>query len=216
MAEEALREQHPLPAAVMHWVHLASIAVLIFTGFYIHGPFFGGGSMSLMRNLHFIFMFVLILTAIVRVWWAFLGGGSSSPGSRTRIRDSRHFGVQRENKGQSFQTLKYYLFLRRTHPPKAKYNPLQKLTYMFWLLLIVLQAVTGFAIWTPTQESLLPLTYLLGGVMYVRMYHYVIMWLFIITTAVHIYLSLAEGFIEFPLMFWWRERRGPRAVGTEK
>lgn len=188
----------------MHWVHLIAMVVLVFTGFFIHRPFFVA-AMSTMRNLHFTFMFVLILTAIVRVYWAFLGGGSAAPGSRAKVRDYRFFGVQKENRGQLFQTLKYYLFLRKTHPPTAKYNPLQKATYMVWLLLIAVQALTGFALWTPTAGALQPLTYALGGVQYVREYHYLIMWLFLITVAIHVYLSLAEAIWQFPLMFWWRQ-----------
>jgi Ni/Fe-hydrogenase 1 B-type cytochrome subunit len=198
--QRTTKEEHPWPAIVMHWAHLVSMAVLIYTGFYIHRPF-GPGSMDTMRTLHFIFMFVLILVAIVRVYWAFFGAGSSASGRRTKIRDSKHFGPSPENKGQALETVKYYLFLRRTHPRSAKYNTLQKGTYMFWLLLIALQAVTGFAIWTNTAVFFEPLTYLVGGPIVMRMWHYLIMWLFIITSAIHIYLSVAEGPSQLPLMF---------------
>ncbi len=195
-----------MPALVMHWLHLISIAVLIFTGFYIRWPFFGG-AMGIMRNLHFVFMFLLIFVALVRVYWAFVGF-SAPPGERRKIRDYKFFGPQRENRGQFFQTIKYYLFLRRTHPRTAKYNPLQKLTYVFWLALIAVQAITGFALWPPTAGFFQPLSYALGGISYMRAYHYIIMWVFIATVALHIYLSLAEAIWEFPLMFWWKESPG--------
>lgn len=197
-------EEHPWPARVMHWLHLISIALLTYTGFYIHEPF-GPGSMELWRTVHFIFMFVLILVAIARIYWAFLGAGSAMPGRRERIRDSRHFGRSPENRGQFGETIKYYLFLRKTHPRSAKYNPLQKGTYVAWILLIVLQAITGFALWTNTAEVFKPLTYLVGGPDVMRFIHYLIMWLFIITTAIHIYLSVAEGAAQLPLMFWGKE-----------
>ena len=204
MAHTPTREEHPLPALTMHWLHLVSILVLVFTGFYIHWPFFAG-AMGIMRNTHFVFMFILVFATIARVYWAFFGAGSATSGDRKKIRDYRFFGPQPENSGQLWQTLKYYLFLRKTHPQSSKYNPLQKLTYMFWLLLIVLQAITGFALWTPTAGFFGPLTYALGGVSQMRVYHYLIMWLFIASTALHIYLSLAEMYLEFPLMFWWKE-----------
>lgn len=208
MAHYTTIEEHPWPARLMHWIHLISIAVLTYTGFYIHKPF-GPGSMDLMRNMHFIFMFILVLTAIVRVYWAFLGAGSASQGSRTRIRDYRHFGVQRENRGKTLDTVKYYLFLRKSHPVGAKYNPLQKGTYLIWLVLIVLQAITGFALWTNTANFFLPLTYAVGGPEIMRIAHYLIMWLFLITTLVHIYLSLAEAPWQAPLMFLGRESGEP-------
>jgi Ni/Fe-hydrogenase 1 B-type cytochrome subunit len=206
------REEHPLPAIVMHWLHLLSIAVLIYTGFYIHQPF-GPGTMDLMRSLHFVFMFVVIFVAIVRVYWAFLGGGSAKPGSRVKVRDSKHFGRSAENKGQAFETVKYYLFIRKTHPRTAKYNTLQKGTYIFWLLLIAAQAISGFAIWTPTAAFFEPLTYLLGGPIEMRMVHYLIMWLFIITTAIHVYLSVAEAWRQLPLMFFGAESGAEESHG---
>lgn len=204
MAHTYTSEEHPWPARVMHWLHLIAIFVLTYTGFYIHEPF-GPGTMDLMRALHFMFMFILILVAIVRVYWAFLGRGSTGPGGRWQ-RDYHHFGRSPENKGQFFETIKYYLFLRKTHPRSAKYNPLQKMTYVVWLLLIVLQAITGFAIWSNTAPAFWPLTYLIGGPQVMRMIHYLIMWLFIITTAIHIYLSAAEAPWQLPLMFWGSRR----------
>lgn len=202
----ATREEHPLPAVIMHYLHLISIIVLTFTGFYIHDPFFPG-FMGTARALHFVFMFILILTALVRVYWAFFGRGTAPTGSRERDRDYRFFGPQKENRGTLVGTIKYYTFLQRETPHVRKYNTLQKGTYVFWLLLIVLQAVTGFAIWTPTMNFFLPMTYALGGLNWMRGFHYLIMWLFIITTLIHIYLAVMH-FDEFLMMFGWREMPG--------
>lgn len=200
MSSYVTREEHPIPAIVMHWLHVLSIIVLTYTGFYIHRPF-GPGSMDVMRTTHFIAMFVVILVAIVRVYWAFLGRGSAGAGSRVKVRDSRHFGVSPENRGKSVEIVKYYLFVRKTHPRTAKYNILQKGTYMAWLGLIALQAVTGFALWSNTASFFEPLTYWVGGPDAMRMIHYLIMWVFIITTMIHIYLAVAEGARQVPLMF---------------
>jgi Ni/Fe-hydrogenase 1 B-type cytochrome subunit len=205
----ATRREHPLPAVLMHWAHLLSIAVLTFTGLYIHWPFFAG-AMGIMRSFHFVFMFVLIFIALLRVYWAFFGAGSAVTGGMVRQPDYKYFGPQRENRGTILGTLKYYLFLQSDSPPVVKYNGLQKGTYIFWLILIVLQAITGFALWTPTAAALLPLTYALGGVEYMRMYHYLIMWLFLITTAIHIYLAVMHV-DEFVMMFTHREIQ-PRGV----
>jgi Ni/Fe-hydrogenase 1 B-type cytochrome subunit len=216
MSAYATREEHPLPAVLMHGVHLVSMVLLAFSGFYIHHPFFAGG-MSAMRSMHFVSMFVLVLTAVVRVYWAFLGRGSAEAGSRVLVPDYRHFGPEKANRGQMLETLKYYLFLRSTHPRTAKYNTLQKGTYLLWLLLIAVQAVTGFALWTPTQAAMQPLSYWLGGLAQVRVDHYLIMWLFIVTTMVHVYLSVAEGAAQVPLMFAWRATPPtPGGTGEER
>lgn len=205
--EYTTREEHPRPAILMHWVHLVALAVLIWTGFFIRRPFYAG-SMQLNRSLHLIFMWVLIFTAVVRVYYAFVGF-SAAPGMRRRIRDYRHFGRQEENRGKFFEQIKYYLFLRRTSPRHGKYNTLQKGTYVFWLLLIAIQAITGLAIWTTTQRAFAPLTYALGGPAAIRTYHYWIMWIFIVTVAVHIYLSAVEAWRELPLMFFGIETGKP-------
>ena len=202
------REEHPLPAILMHGVHLLAMFSLIFTGFYIHYPFFAG-PMAAMRTTHFVAMFVLIATAVMRVYWAFAGRGSSDPDSRKLVPDWRHFAPEAANRGQMLETLKYYLFLRRSHPSSAKFNTLQKGTYVLWLLLIAVQAITGFAMWQPTAGAFSGLTYALGGVTQVRVDHYLIMWLFIVTVMVHVYLSAAEAGVELPLMFAWRETRPP-------
>jgi Ni/Fe-hydrogenase 1 B-type cytochrome subunit len=206
MATFTTREEHPLPAIVMHGVHLVSMFALIFSGFYIHYPFFAG-AMGVLRATHFIAMFVLIATAVVRVYWAFAGSGSAGSGSRRKVPDWTHFFPEKANRGQGLESLKYYMFLRRTHPRTAKFNTLQKSTYVLWLLLIVVQAITGFAMWAPTAAGLQPLTYALGGVTQVRVDHYLVMWLFIVTLMIHVYLSVAEAWVQLPIMFLWRETR---------
>ena len=180
-------EEHPATPRVLHWLHLSSIIILAITGIYIGHPFMPG-VMSLMRGTHFFFMWLLIIVALIRIIWAFVGK-SAPVGSREPIGDYKHFGPQKENKGTLGGTLAYYLFLRREAPVVYKYNGLQKGTYIFWLLLIIAQAITGFALWTPFQLAFQPLTYAVGGPIMMRTWHYIIMWIFLITTALHVYLS---------------------------
>ncbi|HSK47907.1 MAG TPA: cytochrome b/b6 domain-containing protein [Coriobacteriia bacterium] len=203
-------EEHPATPRVLHIIHLVSMFVLIITGFYISDPFFPGG-MGIMRGGHLFFMWVLIITAIVRVIWAFVGR-TAPLGSHETIRDYKFFGPQKENRGTLGGTIAYYTFMRKEAPTVYKYNGLQKGTYIFWLLLIVAQAITGFALWTPFQLALEPLTYAVGGPIYMRTIHYIIMWLFIITTAIHIYLSTLH-MDQFSVMFTGREP-GDAPTGT--
>ena len=209
----ATHEEHPLPASLMHWTHLLSIVVLTFTGFYIHWPFFSG-AMGVMRNLHFVFAFILVAVLVIRVYWAFFGAGSAPVGSHTKVRDYKFFGPQKENRGTFWGTLRYYLFLQKEAPSVSKYNGLQKGTYVFWGFLVIAQAITGFELWSPTAPALLPLTYALGGVLMVRMYHYLIMWVFIVTTLLHVYLALMH-WDEFMMMFFQHETKQQSAqAGT--
>ena len=209
MTHGAYREDHPLPAVMLHWAHLACMLLLGFTGFFIASPFrFLGMTMATAQWIHYVCMYVVLIVLAARVYWAFYGRGSTTvKGTRLLDHDYRNFGPQAANRGQLVQTIKYYLFLRNTHPATAKYNPLQKATYLFWAVLLLLQAYTGFALYGLTYNW--PFfafgTALLGGLAAMRVVHYLIMWIFIITAMIHIYLSVAEDIDGLPLMFWWRE-----------
>lgn len=195
-------EEHPAPARTMHWLHVVSIILLTISGAYIAHPFMPG-AMSFFRGTHIFFMWVLVIVLIARIIWAFVGR-SAPLGSREVEPDYRHFGYQRQNRGTFWGTVKYYTFLQREAPAVYKYNTLQKGTYLFWALLVIVQAITGFALWSPFYGFFKPLIYAVGGYMTMRSIHYGIMWLFIITTLIHIYLS-ALHLDQLGVMFLGRE-----------
>lgn len=190
----------------MHAVHMISLLLLIFTGFYIRSPFFGG-FMGYAEVIHQIAMWTFVFTTVIRVYWSFFGAGSAPPGRRDKIRDFHWFSpIRHKGEGNFRDTLKYYLFLRKTYPSVYKFNPLQKGTYLFWLfILIPLTTLTGLCLWGPTRSFFEPLTYWAGGLAAMRSYHYLLMWAFIITAGIHLYLVVAEVARELPLMFAWKE-----------
>jgi len=200
------REEHPLPAVVMHAVHVVSLILLIFTGFYIRSPFFSG-FMGYAETIHQVAMWTFGFTTVIRIYWAFFGAGSAPPGKRTRIRDFHWFSpIRHKGEGNFRDTLKYYLFLRKTYPVVYKFNPLQKGTYLFWtFFLIPMTLLTGLCLWAPTRSFFEPFTYWAGGLAAMRSYHYLLMWVFIVTAGIHLYLVVAEVARELPLMFAWKE-----------
>jgi Ni/Fe-hydrogenase 1 B-type cytochrome subunit len=196
------REEHPLPAVLMHWAHLISFFVLVATGILIHRPS-AAVAMDAVRTAHFIAMFVFMATFIVRVYWAFLGRGSANTGSRVRVPDWRHFAPERSNSGTLWPTVKYYVFIRKTRPFTAKYNPLQKATYALFIPLgVVVMALTGFTLYGPTVEYMLWFSTLVGGFESVRSIHYFTMWLMIAFVMIHLYLVVFEDLREGTLMLF--------------
>ncbi|NCO65335.1 MAG: hypothetical protein AUK32_00580 [Candidatus Aquicultor secundus] len=191
---------------VTHFVHSVALITLVFTGFFIHSPFYSG-SMQTNRTVHLIAAWILISTGVIRFYWAFFGRGSAPTGSRRKMPDYIFFLPQKENRGKTLESLKFHLFLRRTHPRTLKYNPLQKGTYAVLFLLSIIQIITGFEQWTPTLAFFSPLTYALGGPIIVRIIHYIVAWLFIVIIVLHSYLVLIEARPELPLMFFYREPR---------
>lgn len=175
-----------------HWVRVLAMAVLTFTGFYIHWPFLaagepgGVGIMAWMRFAHFISAYVLILGLIVRIYLAF---------NSTFDADWRDFGIQKNIKNIP-DVLLYYLFIKDTHKKYRRYNPMQALTYLFWIFLILFMALTGFALYHgkvfglfPAQDYFGWVSRLLGGESYTRIWHFLGMWIFIVTTAIHVYMA---------------------------
>lgn len=81
---------------------------------------------------------------------------------------------------------KYYLRLRKDHPPQGKHNPLQKLAYTSIVLVGVLAVLTGLAIYKPLQLAWL--TWLFGGFQATRYWHFWTVWIFVAFTLVHVAL----------------------------
>lgn len=209
MAKHTTRAEHPIAAVVTHWFHVVALAVLIVTGFWLHNPY-ADWSYGTVRHIHLWAAFFLVGTGIFRVYWAFFGSGSSDVGSGTKVKDYHWFFPEKENRGKTLEMLKYYLFLRKTHPCTAKYNPLQKGAYIMLGVAILIDATTGLALWHVTAGWFEPAVYWVGGLTAVRQMHYFAMWLFILITSAHVYLTLVEAPWEIPLIFWWKENEEVR------
>ncbi|MEK6545814.1 MAG: Ni/Fe-hydrogenase, b-type cytochrome subunit [Nitrospinota bacterium] len=173
---------------INHWVRAISIFTLIFTGYYIYWPFLSPEEnsqlMNLMRFFHFISMYIIILSFIAQLYfdkdiWEYLP-------TWNKIKTVPDM-------------LAYYLFLKDTHEEYGKFNPLQALTYFFWGLLLIIETLTGFAIYSgnifgiwDSRTAFGWVNNILGGMPITRLVHFSIMWIFIITVPVHIYMALLK------------------------
>lgn len=190
-------EPHPptLPKYI-HLQHLVMMFVLGFTGMYIRFPFFDGGRTT-MRYIHYVAMVVVTITFIWRLWYAF--------GSKRR--DWRAFAITKEDVKSTIGVLLYYSYLSNSKPHTAKYNVMQKASYLFFAFLVAVQALCGFSLlefWKIPLLGITPSALLLGwwlaplagglamAVAWMRVLHYTITWLFIIMTTVHVYLAATE------------------------
>ncbi len=179
------------PARLAHWFHVASLAVLVFTGFYIHSPFLAGGgeTMAWMRFFHFTAMYIFAYGFLVRTLYMCVF--TSLIPECTRI-----LPLPRNLSGIG-DVLAYYLFLKDTHAEYGRYNPLQGLTYFVTGLLILVMAFTGFAMyggWLHPEFAWV--NTLLGGLPVTRLVHYLGMWVLVCITAMHIYLVVRQTIVE--------------------
>jgi len=180
-----------------HWIRVAAMAILIFTGFFIHWPFIAGGPgssiMATMRFLHFAAGYAFLIGLVIRVYMAF--------NSRFDA-DWRDFSIT-GNVVNVPDILMWYLFLKKDHKKYRKYNPLQAYAYLGVAVLVILSAVTGFAIYhgnifllISSQGAFGWVNQLLGGESYTRIAHILIMWCFIIFLVIHVYLSIMNSLVK--------------------
>lgn len=180
---------------LMHWVSALAIVVLVITGFYIGRPYFMTGGeasshflMGWMRFLHFAAAGILIATGIVRVYWLFVGNRYERWTALLPVRsqDWRHMGL----------VIRKYLFIRPEETPHwLGHNPLQQLSYTGLYALVILQIVTGFAMYGLAEPGgFFALTFgwvgpFFGGIQVVRFVHHVATWAFLVFIPIHVHLS---------------------------
>ncbi len=191
------RRHHPI-VRITHWLTFPLIFCMIASGLQIYrayprfgdrgGPFYPnplqdaafpewsrlGGWLAGGLNWHFLLMWPLIITGITYFVYIIASGEWKQLVFRPRDIPA------------AFEMAKYYLRIRRDHPPQGKHNALQKQAYTFIVFLGMVSVVTGFAVWKPVQ---LPwLVTVLGGYQLARYWHFLAVWLFVGFTLVHVTL----------------------------
>jgi len=198
-------DSHPpaLPK-ILHFQHVACMILLAISGLYIRFPGLFGlpdGSRTAMRWVHYIAMVIVTINLVWRLWYAFA----------SRQRDYREFAITKQDIVTAPKVILYYIFVKPSKPHLGKYNVMQKGTYTIFVPLLFLQAFTGFALLTQTIPLInmsprdLLVGWWLGALVgsvdmagwYARTAHYIINWLFIILTTIHVYLSVTEDFPAF-------------------
>jgi Ni/Fe-hydrogenase b-type cytochrome subunit len=186
----------------MHWIAALCIVALAVTGLFIGRPYFMPSGdpqsaylMGWMRFIHFLAAALLVMTAIVRVYWLFMGNRFE--------RWRALFPVRRRDFRNLVGMVKFYLLI---HPERAPrylgHNPLQQLAYTGVYVAAGLAVVTGFAMYGQSNPSgffyavFNWVNPLLGGQQIVRFVHHVMTWVFLIFIPIHIYLAIRADAIE--------------------
>ena len=191
--------RHHWIVRVTHWVNAIVLVGMVASGLQIYGAYerFGirgtrlplpnpmdmhqfpkwmrlGGWLAGGINWHFFLMWPLVLNGLVYLGYLVLAG------------EWRPLLFRPRDVGPAIEMQKYYLRLRRDHPPQGKHNALQKGAYTFIVLLGMLSVLTGLSLWKPVQ--LWWLTAAFGGYELARYWHFVAVWLFVAFSLVHVVL----------------------------
>src|SRR5215469_14331614 len=148
----------------------------------------GPGMLAVALRLHWLCAYLFMVNGLVFVIGSALGGGWRA--LLPRPADLRH----------GLEMFRYYLgypfakLARRTwmHPRfTTKYNALQRVAYFSVLVAGLLSVLTGWAIHKPMQLHWL--TAIFGGYDKARVWHFWLMWFFIVFLVPHVILVLADG-----------------------
>ena len=152
---------HPLPVRIMHWVNAVAILIMIFSGLGIYNDEIVFGGLTFPKAIllgawapqylqwHFLAMWVLVLNGLVYIVYGITTGRFRRKLFPVRIKDLVQ--VIRE-------TLRFHV----AHDDITMYNAMQKLLYIGVMLAVIVQVLSGLAIWKPVQFSFLADTVFFG------------------------------------------------------
>jgi Ni/Fe-hydrogenase b-type cytochrome subunit len=169
---------------IWHWLQAALMLGLIVTGVEIHWPELGLMGFASAVNAHGVLAFVLLANAALSLFYHLSTG------------EIRQFMPEpREFSSLMVKQARYYLggiFRGEPHPiaknPERKLNPLQQLTYLGMLnVLLPLQVVTGLVMWGAQRWP--GLLDAVGGLAVPAKIHTLGAWLFAAFLVIHVYMT---------------------------
>jgi thiosulfate reductase cytochrome b subunit len=182
-----MRRMHPLAVRIMHWTNAVSMVIMIGSGWKIYNDevLFGwlhfpdaitiGGEAQGALQWHFLGMWIFTLNLLCYVIYGLVTGRFWRKllpvWPRQIIADTR-------------AALRFKL----SHDDITKYNAIQRALYIGIILVLIVQVISGLAIWKPVQfQELTALFYDFQGA---RLAHFVCMALIVGFLVVHVALAL--------------------------
>ena len=200
------RKLHPLPLRVMHWINAIAMIIMIGSGWQIYNDevLFGwlhfstwitiGGGPEGALQWHFFAMWLLMINGL-----CYLAYGLATGRFRRKLLPIWP--------SEIISNVRDALRFRLEHDDITHYNAVQKLLYVGIIAVIVVQVLSGFAIWKPVQLSeLVTLFYDFQGA---RLAHFVGMAAIVGFLVVHVTLALLV-----PKTIGAMITGGPRVDGT--
>lgn len=190
------------PLRFMHWIAALCIVVLAVTGLYIGKPYFmtqGEASshflMGWVRFTHFLAAAILVMTAIVRTYWLFMGNRFERLGAL--------FPVRPRDWANLWRMVKFYLMIKPEEAPRyLGHNPLQQVSYTALYGVSAVMVLTGFAMYGQSNPDgffyavFNWVNVLFGGAQITRFVHHVGTWAFLIFIPIHVYLAIRADHVE--------------------
>ncbi|MBU0490619.1 MAG: Ni/Fe-hydrogenase, b-type cytochrome subunit, partial [Chloroflexi bacterium] len=179
-----------------------SIMLLALTGLYIANPFLASNMgeayhsyvMGTMRFIHAIAAVVFGVNALVRLYWLFVGNRYA--------RWSGFLPLSQERLRNTVAQIKFYALISKETPFDLGHNSLAGLSYMALFVIMLLQGITGLALYAEYYPASLwgvlfdPVFSILGPNQNLRLIHHLLMWVFAAFTVVHLYMAVLYDLLE--------------------
>lgn len=181
------RKLHPMPLRIMHWVNAVAMIMLIGSGWgiyndevlfgWLHFPAWTVIGVYAQHSLqwHFFAMWILMANGICYLLYGFATG---------RFRRK----LLPIWPSQIIADVRDALRFKLAHDDITHYNAVQKLLYAGIIVVIVIQVISGWAIWKPIQLS--ELVDLFYGFQTARLVHFLGMAAIVGFLVVHVALAL--------------------------
>jgi thiosulfate reductase cytochrome b subunit len=174
---------HPAAIRIMHWVWVYAVGCMVFSGWEIYNAspslLFSfpswtglGGWLGGALAWHFSAMWLLALDGMAYLVYGFLSG---------HFRRELNFPTPRAFIRDFWSALTFRLGHRIGH-----YNAVQRVLYLGVIGALILQVITGLAIWKPVQLGWLAVVF--GGYPIARNIHLAMMFLIVAFVLVHLTL----------------------------
>jgi thiosulfate reductase cytochrome b subunit len=182
-----VRRMHPLAVRIMHWTNAIAIVIMIGSGWKIYNDevLFGwlhfpeaitiGGEAQGALQWHFLGMWIFTLNLIGYVVYGLVTGRFWR---KLLPLWPRHV----------LADMRAALRLHLSHADITKYNAVQRVLYVGIILVLIVQVLSGLAIWKPVQFQ--ELTALFYGFQGARLAHFIGMAMIVSFVAVHVLLAL--------------------------
>lgn len=188
------------PLRLWHWVTALSIVVLGVSGYFIGAPLPtmpGEASdnylMGYIRFAHFAAGYVLAITFLGRLYWAFVGNHYARELFIVPVFSSRWW-------KELLHEVRWYLFLEKVPKKYIGHNPLGQLAmFCFFVIGTIFMSITGFALYAEglgrgswADQLFGWVIPLFGESQDVHTWHHLGMWYLVVFVMVHIYLAVRE------------------------
>jgi thiosulfate reductase cytochrome b subunit len=183
-----LRRMHPLAVRIMHWTNAFAMVIMIGSGWKIYNDevLFGwlhfpeaitiGGEAQGALQWHFLGMWIFTFNLICYLVYGLVSG---------RFWRKLLPIWPRQVIGDIGAALRFKL----SHDDITRYNAVQRVLYVGIILVLIVQVISGLAIWKPVQfQELTALFYDFQGA---RLAHFICMALIVGFLLVHVLLALA-------------------------